>query len=212
MAANHSPDGGSNQRSPDEGKRIEDYGLIGNMMSAALVGYRWLDRLAVPAAVRFEACFAALLGTPENGCWRIAPRDQGARSTRRYLPDTAVLETRFDTDGGSVTVTDFMPFTEDEEKVDIVRIVTGLSGEVEVDMELTLRFGYGQAVPWVRRRDYGLSAIAGPDAVELHTPGAARRREHEDGGALLRPRGRERAVHALLSPLAPTAAVRSRPA
>ena len=115
-----------------------------------------------------EACFAALLGTGENGRWRIAPRDQTARTTRRYLPDTAVLETCFDTDTGSIAVTDFMPATEDEEKVDVVRIVTGVSGRVEVDMELTLRFGYGRAVPWVRRRDYGMSAIAGPDALDLH--------------------------------------------
>jgi len=152
------------------GKRIEDYGLIGNMMSAALVGIDGsIDWLCLP---RFdsEACFAALVGTPENGRWRIAPRDEAANARRRYLPDTAVLETRFETADGSIVLTDFMPFTEDEEKVDVVRIVTGLSGKVDVDMELTLRFGYGQAVPWVRRRDYGLSAIAGPDAVELHCP------------------------------------------
>ena len=151
------------------GKRIEDYGLIGNTLSAALVGLDGsIDWLCLP---RFdsEACFAALLGTPENGSWRIAPR-ASARVSRRYLADTAVLETCFETGGGRVAITDFMPFTEDEEKVDVVRIVTGVSGEVELDMELTLRFGYGQDVPWVRRRDYGLSAIAGPDAIELHTP------------------------------------------
>ncbi len=163
-----SPGEGTGRRASGPGKRIEDYALIGNTISAALVGNDGsIDWLCLP---RFdsEACFAALLGAPENGRWRIAPRDETARSTRRYLPDTAVLETRFDTETGSVVVTDFMPFTEDEEKVDLVRIVAGLSGEVEVDMELTLRFGYGRAVPWVRRRDYGLSAIAGPDAVDLH--------------------------------------------
>ncbi len=159
---------------PDEGepgtagKRIEDYGLIGNTLSAALVGNDGsIDWLCLP---RFDsdACFAALVGTRENGRWRIAPRKK-ARVSRRYLPDTAVLETTFETSEGRVSVTDFMPFTDVEEKMDVVRIVTGLSGEVALGMELTLRFGYGKAVPWVRRRDYGLSAVAGPDAVELHT-------------------------------------------
>jgi GH15 family glucan-1,4-alpha-glucosidase len=80
-----------------------------------------------------------------------------------------VLETRFTTDSGEAALVDFMPLTDDEEKADVVRIVRGIRGEVELRMELILRFNYGQAVPWVRRRDYGLSAIAGPDAVELHT-------------------------------------------
>ena len=151
-------------------KRIEDYGLIGNMNSAALVGCDGsIDWLCLP---RFDsgACFAALLGGPEHGRWLIAPADAAARVSRRYLPDTAVLETRFETDEGTVTLTDFMPFTEDEEKVDVVRLVRGERGQVSMAMELTLRFNYGQAVPWVRRRDYGLSAISGPDAVELLTP------------------------------------------
>lgn len=150
-------------------KRIEDYGLIGNMVSAALVGRDGsIDWLCLP---RFDsaACFAALLGGPEHGRWLIAPADTAARTSRCYLPDTAVIETRFETQEGAVTVTDFMPFTQDEEKVDVVRIVRGVGGRVRMSMELTLRFNYGQAVPWVRRRDYGLSAISGPDAVELHT-------------------------------------------
>ena len=148
---------------------LEDYGLIGNMISAALVGRDGsIDWLCLP---RFDsaACFAALLGTPEQGRWKIAPADPEFRASRRYVPGTAVLETKFETSTGAVLLIDFMPPTDDEEKVDVVRIVRGLSGEVTMAMELILRFNYGQAVPWVRRRDYGLSAIAGPDAVELHT-------------------------------------------
>ena len=154
---------------PSRSKPIEDYGLIGNMISAALVARDGsIDWLCLP---HFDsaACFAALLGGPEHGRWLLAPEDVHARSSRRYLPDTAILETRFENDGGAVTVTDFMPLTEDEEKVDVVRIVRGVRGEVPMHMELVLRFDYGRTVPWVRRRDYGLSAIAGPDAIELHT-------------------------------------------
>ena len=154
---------------PSRSKPIEDYGLIGNMISAALVARDGsIDWLCLP---HFDsaACFAALLGGPEHGRWLLAPADEHARSSRRYLPDTAILETRFETDGGAVTVTDFMPLTEDEDKVDVVRIVRGVRGEVSMRMELVLRFDYGRTVPWVRRRDYGLSAIAGPDAIELHT-------------------------------------------
>ncbi len=149
-------------------KRIEDYGLIGNMISAALVGRDGsIDWLCLP---RFDsgACFAALLGTRDNGHWSIAPSSPFV-SSRKYIDDTAVLETRFETSEGAVTVTDFMPFTTDEQKVDLVRIVRGIEGAVAMTTELVMRFNYGQAVPWVRRRDYGLSAVAGPDAVELHT-------------------------------------------
>ena len=149
--------------------RIEDYGLIGNMLSAALVGRDGsIDWLCLP---RFDssACFAALLGTADNGRWKIAPVDKVIATSRRYLPDTGILETRFETASGSVTLTDFMPINEGEHHVDLIRIVTGVSGTVEMEMEFALRFENGQAVPWVRRKDYGLSAIAGPDAVELHT-------------------------------------------
>jgi GH15 family glucan-1,4-alpha-glucosidase len=153
-------------------KPIEDYGLIGNMVTAALVGRDGsIDWLCLP---RFDspACFAALIGTPENGRWLIAPRQASAspcRIARRYLPGTAILETTFATKTGEAALIDFMPLTEEEEKVDLVRIVRGIKGAVMFDMELVLRFTYGQVIPWVRRRDYGLSAIAGPDAVELHT-------------------------------------------
>jgi GH15 family glucan-1,4-alpha-glucosidase len=156
-------------RDRSSSRPIEDYGLIGNMISAALVSREGsIDWLCLP---RFDsdACFAALLGGPAHGRWLIAPRASDCRVTRRYLPDTAVLETRFETDAGAVTLTDFMPLTDDEEKVDVVRIVTGERGSVEMAMELVLRFNYGRTVPWVQRRDYGLSAVAGPDTVELHT-------------------------------------------
>lgn len=150
-------------------KPLEDYGLIGNLISAALVARDGsIDWLCLP---RFDSapCFAALLGGPQHGRWLIAPDPVASRVTRRYVPGTAVLETTFETDTGAVTLIDFMPLTEDEEKVDVVRIVRGVRGRVAMTMELTLRFAYGQAVPWVRRRDYGMSAVAGPDAVELHT-------------------------------------------
>jgi GH15 family glucan-1,4-alpha-glucosidase len=150
-------------------KPIEDYGIIGNMISAALVSRDGsIDWLCLP---RFDsaACFAALLGGPNHGRWLLTPEDPACRISRRYVPGTAVLETRFETATGACTLADFMPLTDDEEKVDVVRIVRGVSGEVAMIMELILRFNYGQAAPWVRRRDYGLSAVAGPDAVELHT-------------------------------------------
>ncbi|WP_144636589.1 glycoside hydrolase family 15 protein [Bordetella genomosp. 13] len=151
-------------------KPLEDYGLIGNMLSAALVSRDGsIDWLCLP---HFDspACFAALLGDERHGRWQLAPARCGeCRITRRYLPDTAVLETRYETATGTATVCDFMPISDDESRVDVVRIVCGVQGKVDMDMELVLRFNYGQAVPWVRRRDYGLSAISGPDAVELHT-------------------------------------------
>jgi GH15 family glucan-1,4-alpha-glucosidase len=149
-------------------KPLEDYAVIGNMISAALVARDGsIDWLCLP---RFDspACFAALLGDRTHGHWQIAPTAKH-EVRRSYYPRTAVLETRFTTGSGEVALIDFMPLTEHERKVDVVRIVRGVRGSVEIGMELVLRFEYGTAVPWVRRRDYGLSAIAGPDAVELHT-------------------------------------------
>ena len=151
-------------------KRIEDYGLIGNMISCALVGRDGsIDWLCLP---RFDsdACFAALLGTPEHGRWLIAPQGKAQHTTRRYLPGTAILETTFATAEGAASVTDFMPLAPSEENVELIRIVHGLEGRVAMEMELALRFGYGTTVPWVRRRDYGLRAVAGPDAIDLVTP------------------------------------------
>ncbi|HEX5077870.1 MAG TPA: glycoside hydrolase family 15 protein, partial [Geminicoccaceae bacterium] len=149
---------------------IESYGFIGNMVSGALVGQDGsIDWLCLP---RFDsdACFAALLGTPEHGRWLIAPQGGVRRASRRYRPGTAILETTFETDEGAVRVIDFMPRTEDVEHVDVIRIVQGVRGQVRMRSELIVRFGYGKIVPWVRRRDFGISAIAGPDALELRTP------------------------------------------
>jgi GH15 family glucan-1,4-alpha-glucosidase len=149
---------------------IESYGLIGNMVSAALVGRDGsIDWLCVPH-FDSEACFAALLGTPEHGRWLIAAQGETMETRRRYLPGTAILETTFETAEGELAVTDFMPLTDDEDYVDVVRLVRGVRGHVQMRMELVVRFGYGAIVPWVRRQDYGLRAIAGPDALELRTP------------------------------------------
>ncbi|MDN5870730.1 MAG: glycoside hydrolase family 15 protein, partial [Nitrococcus sp.] len=150
-------------------KAIEDYGFIGNTVSGALVARDGcIDWLCLP---RFDsdACFAALLGGPEHGHWRIAPAGPIGHITRCYRPNTAILETTFETDDGKVTLIDFMPFTDDERYVDVIRLVRGDEGHVRMQMELTIRLGYGRVVPWVRRQDYGLSAVAGPDALQLRT-------------------------------------------
>jgi GH15 family glucan-1,4-alpha-glucosidase len=148
--------------------RIEDYALLGDLQAAALVErHGSIDWLCFP---RFDsgACFAALLGTPDNGRWLLAPRTGGS-PTRRYLHDTMVLETTWHTDSGSVRVFDFMPPR--GQAPDVVRIVEGLSGRVEMRSELILRFDYGSVVPWVRRltNDTYL-AIAGPNAICFATP------------------------------------------
>jgi GH15 family glucan-1,4-alpha-glucosidase len=148
--------------------RIEDYALIGDCKSAALVGRDGsIDWLCWP---RFdsEACFAALLGSRDHGRWLIAPR-AAASITRRYRPDTLVLETHFETPDGAVTLVDFMPKHCDHST--IVRYVIGTRGKVAMHTELILRFGYGDIVPWVTRIESGaLRAIAGPEMVVLHTP------------------------------------------
>jgi GH15 family glucan-1,4-alpha-glucosidase len=148
--------------------RIEDYALIGDCTSAALVGRDGsIDWLCWP---RFdsEACFAALLGSREHGRWLIAPQDK-ARISRRYRPDTLVLETHFQTPHGEATVVDFMPQRCSHST--IVRFVIGKRGQVRMHTELILRFGYGAVVPWVTRVESGAwRAIAGPDMVVLYTP------------------------------------------
>jgi GH15 family glucan-1,4-alpha-glucosidase len=152
---------------------IEDYALIGDMQSAALVSRAGaVDWLCLP---RFDspACFAALLGTERNGHWRMAPSaaggDDRVQATRRYAPDTLILETDWQTPTGSVRVTDFMP-PRDGRPPALVRIVEGLSGSVDLDCVLVVRFGYGQVLPWMRRTDGQLLGVAGPDAVWLATP------------------------------------------
>ena len=150
-------------------RRIEDYALIGNARTAALVGRDGsIDWFCVP---RFDsgACFAALLGDDGNGCWRIAPRQRDVKVLRRYRPDTLVLDTIFDADGGSVRVTDFMPHPDDG-ATEIIRVLHGLAGTVAMDFTVIFRFDYGHVVPWVRRRDGLLTAIAGPNALALRTP------------------------------------------
>jgi GH15 family glucan-1,4-alpha-glucosidase len=149
---------------------IEDYGFIGNMLSCALVARDGsMDWLCLP---RFDsdACFAALLGTKEHGRWLLAPKGEVTRVARRYRPGTTILETSFETAEGAVTLIDFMPLAEDEEHVDVIRIVRGDRGRVEMRSELIMRFDYGRTAPWVRRTDHGLRAVAGPDAIELRTP------------------------------------------
>lgn len=153
--------------------RIEDYALIGDCQTAALVGRDGsIDWLCWPA-FDSEACFAALLGTRDHGRWLIAPKQADCTVTRSYRGETLILETRFACDGGVVTLIDFMPPR--GEASDIVRIVRGDSGEVEMTMELVLRFGTGTSIPWVRRLDDGtLLAVAGPDMAALRTPVALR--------------------------------------
>jgi len=147
---------------------IEDYALIGDCRSAALVSRDGsIDWLCWP---RFdsEACFAALLGSCDHGRWLVAPRDK-ARITRQYRPNTLILETYFETADGAVVLVDFMPFHGD--RSEIVRLVHGTRGRVRMHTELILRFGYGAVVPWVTRLESGvLRAIAGPDMVLLRTP------------------------------------------
>ena len=148
--------------------RIEDYALIGDCRTAALVGHDGsIDWLCWP---RFDspACFAALLGTAENGRWLIAPKHQWLDVHRRYRPGTLVLETEFQTATGSAAVVDFMP---PGDGAHLVRIVVGRSGRVAFQTELVVRFNYGAAVPWVNRLDDGsINAIAGPERVVLRTP------------------------------------------
>ena len=148
--------------------RIEDYALIGDLQTAALVSREGsVDWCCFP---RFDsgACFAALLGGPEHGRWLLSPASPVRRSSRRYRHDTLILESIFETDEGAVRAIDFMPPR--GETPDIVRIVEGLDGNVPMRSELVIRFDYGQIVPWVRRIDGALQAIAGPDALCFRTP------------------------------------------
>ena len=145
--------------------RIEDYALISDRLAAGLVGRDGsIDWLCFP---RFdsEAVFAALLGTKDNGQWRLAPQSGGTCTSRRYRGDTMVLETEWAGPDGTVRVIDFMP--ERDDAPDVVRIVEGVSGQVAMRSELRLRFGYGDVIPWVRHLEGMLAAVAGPDAVWL---------------------------------------------
>jgi GH15 family glucan-1,4-alpha-glucosidase len=148
--------------------RIEDYAVIGDTQSAALVGRDGsIDWLCFP---RFDspACFSALLGTPEHGRWLLAPEAPVKEVRRRYRGQTLVLETEFHTDEGVVRVIDAMPIR--TRWLDLVRVVEGVKGRVRMKMELVVRFDYGSIIPWVRQTKRALLAIGGPDALELFSP------------------------------------------
>ena len=147
--------------------RIEDYALIGDCLTAALVSSEGsMDWLCLP---RFDspACFAALLGGPENGRWQIAPAAEVRAVRRRYRGDTLILETDFETDHGAATLIDYMPIQSDNS--DIIRLVEGRRGEVPMHMDLAIRPDYGSIVPWVRHTSRGIRALAGPDTLHCHS-------------------------------------------
>src|ERR1700728_5429723 len=150
--------------------RIEDYAMIGDCRTAALVGRDGsIDWLCWP---RFDssACFAALLGTAEHGRWLIAPGAAPLAVRRRYRPGTLVLETEFQTETGTAVVVDFMP---PGDGAYLVRIVMGRSGRVDFRTEFVVRFNYGSTVPWVNRLDDGaINGISGPERLLLRTPAA----------------------------------------
>jgi len=149
--------------------KIEDYGLIGDFQTAALVGCDGsIDWLCWPA-FDSDACFAALLGTHRNGRWLIAPAEAVTKSSRRYWDNTLILETRFETESGVVALIDFMPPR--GKASDVVRLVRGVRGRVRLTMQLVIRFGFGVDIPWVRKTEDGaLLAIAGQDMTVLRTP------------------------------------------
>ncbi|MGW1911382.1 glycoside hydrolase family 15 protein [Streptomyces sp. NPDC002076] len=152
--------------------RIEDYALIGDEQTAALVGKNGsIDWLCLP---RFDsgACFARLLGDEDHGYWRIAPKGADTCSRRAYRPDTLVLDTEWETPDGAVRVTDLMP--QRDRAPDVVRIIEGVSGRVTVRSTLRLRFDYGSIMPWMRRADGHRVAVAGPDSVWLRSEPSVR--------------------------------------
>lgn len=162
------PDGSIIADLPITPRRIADYALIGDCETAALVGCDGsIDWLCWP---RFDsgACFAALLGGPEHGRWFIAPKDRAPRITRRYIDGSLILVTTFETKSGIVELVDFMP--PHDGSADLVRLVRGVRGHVDLRTEFILRFDYGSIVPWVERLDgEGLRAIAGPEMAVLRT-------------------------------------------
>src|SRR5262249_51182575 len=148
--------------------RIEDYAVLGDTQTAAPVGREGsIDWLCLP---RFDsgACFAALLGEARHGRWTMSPAGQTSPPRRRYRPGTLILETEFETESGVVRLIDFMPPR--DQRPDVVRIMEGVRRQSRVHMELIIRFDYGSIVPWVRKLDGMLYAVAGPDSLSLHTP------------------------------------------
>ena len=155
--------------------RIEDYALLGDLQTAALVSTAGsIDWLCLP---KFDspACFAALLDTPDAGHWIVAPAAGGVCTRRRYVKDTLVLQTEWVSGDGTVRVIDLMPPR--GHAPDVVRIIEGVHGSVVMRSELRLRFDYGLVVPWVRHHDDRVEAIAGPDRVRLRTPAPTRGKE-----------------------------------
>lgn len=142
--------------------------MVGDCHTAALVSrYGSIDWLCLPD-FDSPACFASLLGNAENGYWQISPVEPAKKVTHRYREGTLVLETEFETDSGSVVVIDCM--TPPDNIPDLLRLVVGKKGQVPMQMKLVIRFDYGSVIPWVRRTDHGITAIAGPDMVSLRTP------------------------------------------
>ncbi|MFN4258549.1 MAG: glycoside hydrolase family 15 protein [Gemmataceae bacterium] len=154
---------------------IEDYALIGDCQTAALVGRDGsIDWLCFP---RFDsgACFAALLGQPEHGRWLVAPAEPVRAITRSYRGDSLILDTTFETASGVVTLTDCMPLRTGQP--DLVRLVRGVRGKVPMRTELVVRFDYGSITPWVRQEPGGVVAIGGPDTIHVRTPVALHGKE-----------------------------------
>ena len=147
---------------------IEDYALIGSTCSAALVHRD--GTIAWLCLPRFDsdAIFSSLLGTEENGQWALGAKGDGVHTSRRYWPDTMILETMIETDTGKARVLDFMPRPATGSGIaEVVRIVEGIEGRVALSTEIKLRFNYGLTVPWVQRKEGAIVAVAGPDAVRL---------------------------------------------
>jgi len=175
--------------------RIEDYALIGDTESAALVGRNGsIDWMCLPS-FSSDACFAALLGDERNGRWWLAPAGRVLESRRRYRPGTLILETIYKTDDGEVRVIDCMPPR--GENPDIVRIVEGISGEVAMRMDLAVRFGYGAVLPWIRKTQKGFTLLAGPDALSLLSSGAVVSVDGPDLRAEFRVHAQEQAMFQL---------------
>jgi len=159
--------GGKTKELPLHGARIEDYVLIGDSETAALVSREGsIDWLCWPS-FSSGACFAALLGTKDNGYWSVRPKGEIRSISRRYQPGTMIVETSFVTDEGEVCLTDFMPPR--GKHSDVIRIVRGVRGEVKMRMEMAIRFDYGLTIPWVTQHEDELRAVAGPNMVVLRS-------------------------------------------
>lgn len=158
---------GKRERQPLRGSPIEDYAVIGDLETAALINRSGsIDWLCWPT-FSSGACFAALLGTADNGYWNICPTDKILSVQRRYRPGTMILETTFTTTSGEVCLTDFMPPR--GKHSDVIRIIRCTRGKVSIRMELAIRFDYGLTVPWVTTADHELRAVAGPNMVVLRS-------------------------------------------